>query len=166
MKTDQQKSALAYLPAHDWKKLLESSWATNYELIKQGNYDEIASFLRNFFRNEGISGFWGDRSMFQTFLSHDFGQDVNRAELLLQQFAAWKQYVPNVQLCELDAPRIGNPWVIIVTGAGLATTNDLRTQRRLRLAEMVHAPLKRARRTRRRREGSGTTLVAPIIQPM
>jgi putative sugar O-methyltransferase len=73
----------------------------------------MAQFLRNFFRNEGLSGFWGHSNMFQIFSRE---RSVKRADLMRQQFEAWREFFPDTDIKELEAPRIGNPWGYVIEG--------------------------------------------------
>ena len=110
MKRDQKQVARLFLPTHEWEKLLAEDLRGLG--VSSGRIDrtEITCFLRNFFRNEGISGVWGGTNMYDKFLNSSLGGDVTRACRMIDQLAAWRTHVPNAQLNELDAPRIGNPW--------------------------------------------------------
>jgi len=55
----QREVAAPYLPGADWKRLLESQWRRYDAAMERQNVDAAASLLRNFFRNEGLSEFWG-----------------------------------------------------------------------------------------------------------
>jgi putative sugar O-methyltransferase len=79
-------------------------------VIARGDAETLARLLRNFFRNEGISGFWGSDRMFQQFQNSDEHTTYHRAALMQAQFQAWKSSLPAASLEGLDAPRIGNPW--------------------------------------------------------
>jgi putative sugar O-methyltransferase len=74
----------------------------------------LARLLRNFFRNEGISGFWGCDRMFQQFRDADEAAAYHRAVQVMAQYRAWRQFLPDAAVGDLDAPRIGNPWGYIV----------------------------------------------------
>ena len=50
-----------YKPSHEWKRLLEAECGHYYDSLSSKDLAIVASFLRNFFRNEGVSGFWGAR---------------------------------------------------------------------------------------------------------
>jgi putative sugar O-methyltransferase len=100
----------------DWEKYLESQWRPYYKAIDNQDLSIIAPFLRNFFRNEGISGFWGGEQMFETFANLDKIEKLERANLMRKQFEAWRAASPNVSVEELNAPLIGNPWGYIVKG--------------------------------------------------
>jgi len=57
MTNDQRNTDSLYLPSHEWKRLLESQWIKHREAIVNHRYPELASLLRNLFRNESITGF-------------------------------------------------------------------------------------------------------------
>ena len=100
----------AYQPGAEWKKLLDSQWGSHREAIHHHEVAPIASFLRNFFRNEGLSGFWGGKMMFENFVS----SGANRAGKMQKQFDVWREVLPMEDIVELQAPRIGNPWGYLI----------------------------------------------------
>jgi putative sugar O-methyltransferase len=102
-----------YLPGAYWKELLESEWSRCYEAVARDDVKFMANFLRNFFRNEGLTGFWGAKKMFEVF---EQGRDVRRADLMRRQFEAWRAAFPKTDVKELEAPSIGNPWGYIIEG--------------------------------------------------
>ena len=102
-----------YIPGAYWKDLLDVQWVSCYEAIDRADVPFMAQFLRNFFRNEGLSGFWGHSDMFQIFSRE---RSVKRADLMRQQFEAWREFFPNTDVKELEAPRIGNPWGYMIEG--------------------------------------------------
>ena len=115
-KQRQSEISRLYLPGAEWKKILESQWSRYYPAINRQDLDVVAAFLRNFFRNEGVSGFWdGDRT-FDSFATLDGPASLARASMMRRQFEAWRTALPNVPVAELDAPRIGNPWGYILEG--------------------------------------------------
>jgi len=115
-KERQEQLAGPYLPGAEWKVLLESQWGTYREAIDRGDVSAVAALLRNFFRNEGISGFWGGSRMFEMFAALEGIQSLARADLMRRQFEAWRAAWPGVSVAELDAPRIGNPWGYLIEG--------------------------------------------------
>jgi putative sugar O-methyltransferase len=103
-------------PEADWERYLELHWSPYYQAINQKDLNVIAPFLRNFFRNEAISGFWGDDRIFESFVALDGIQRLERAHVMQRQFEAWRTALPKVPITELNAPRIGNPWGYIIEG--------------------------------------------------
>jgi putative sugar O-methyltransferase len=99
-----------YLPHPGWGGLLDREWRGWREVIARGDTAALAGLLRNFFRNEGLSGFWGSDRMFQIFRDAEENHLSHRPNMMLAQFRAWRRFLPDVPLEELDAPRIGNPW--------------------------------------------------------
>jgi len=110
MKRVQEGVAIPYLPSHGWKDSLEMEWAKYLEFINNRDSIKIGNFLRNFFRNEGITGLWGPANMYQNFVNSDYYSHILRVNLLMEQYVTWKQNFPGLPIEELDAPRIGNPW--------------------------------------------------------
>lgn len=102
----------AYQLSGGWKELLDSEWRSYRDAIARHEIEPVASFLRNFFRNEGLSGFWGNTKMFESFVARDDG----RAALMRRQLKAWRDALPSAEIAELEAPRIGNPWGYQVEG--------------------------------------------------
>jgi putative sugar O-methyltransferase len=105
-----------YLPGADWKKMLESEWGKYHEACRTENIAVIAPFLRNFFRNEGLSGFWGNDRMFELFAGCDGLSGLRRAHLMSMQFEAWRAELPSEPVSKLAAPKIGNPWGYVIEG--------------------------------------------------
>jgi len=99
-----------YLANQEWKRLLESEWHHYYDGLSRKDVSIVAPFLRNFFRNEGISGFWGGTKMFEVFRNLEGIAARRREEMMQKQFAVWRTEFPNTSLDELDVPKIGNPW--------------------------------------------------------
>lgn len=120
----QQKFApQPYLPGAGWKKLLELEWQGYRNAIAQKDVETVSHLFRNFFRNEGLSGFWGGENMFQAFCEETHfqveagkSQHVGRVDLFLTQYRAWRNEFPTLSLKELDAPRVGNPWGYSIDG--------------------------------------------------
>jgi putative sugar O-methyltransferase len=80
-------------------------------VYQKKNYEGIASFLRNFFRNEAITGLWSsDINVFQTFCNLGELAQLQRELLMKKHYLVWRNNLPSVDLKELDAPRVGNPW--------------------------------------------------------
>ena len=100
----------AYLPDHEWKRILEAEWQPYYKALSRRDVPTVAKFLRNFFRNEGISGFWGGTGVFEIWRKQK-GRDTRpRDEMMMRQFLVWRAAFPDTPLSELDTPKIGNPW--------------------------------------------------------
>jgi hypothetical protein len=106
----QSKVATHYLPSGRWRGFLESRLGTFYENMERNDYAAATSYYRNFFRNESVSGLWsGDVKVFESFCLDRDAQ--RRSELLMkEQYLIWRDTFPSVNLAELDAPRVGNPW--------------------------------------------------------
>lgn len=103
-------AAQAYLPAPGWGGLLDAEWRDWRDTIARGDTTTLAHLLRNFFRNEGISGFWGSDNMFKLFRDTEEDASSWRPATMMAQFRAWRRFRPEASLRDLDAPRIGNPW--------------------------------------------------------
>jgi len=112
MKLRQNYVSSPYLPGADWKKLLDSQWSS--VILNLNNLDVTATFLRNFFRNQGLSGFWGFDKMYQLFSLLNGSSSIGRARLMQEQFEVWRNEFPETLVKELDAPQIGNPWGYVV----------------------------------------------------
>jgi hypothetical protein len=113
----QREQTGPYLPGAQWKVILESQWRRYHNALDSDNTAATAALLRNFFRNEGLSGFWGGERMFEEFAALDGTQSLKRANLMRKQFEVWRAALPGVNVAELDAPHIGNPWGYIVERA-------------------------------------------------
>ncbi len=100
----------AYKVDHEWKRLLEAEWRRYNDAIARRDVASLAGLLRNFFRNEGISGFWGGTNMFEGFCSHGAWHARQRDDMMLRQFFVWRNAFPNTSFSELGAPGVGNPW--------------------------------------------------------
>jgi len=115
-KYQQFSATKPYAPGAGWKTLLESEWQRYRRSIEENDTDALAYLLRNFFRNEGLSGFWGETDMFGKFCKAEKRQRVFRAALMKEQYEAWRRLFPETSLAELNAPKIGNPWGYAVDG--------------------------------------------------
>jgi putative sugar O-methyltransferase len=111
---EQPSVAPPYLPGAGWAKLLAAEWRRYREAIDRGDVAALSGLLRDFFRNEGISGFWGADKMFEIFRNQE--GEPHRAHLMLKQYETWRSLCPTAAVAELAAPRIGNPWGYIVDG--------------------------------------------------
>lgn len=111
---EQPSVAPPYLPGAGWATLLAAEWHRYREAIDREDVAALAGLLRNFFRNEGISGFWGGGKMFEGFRDNE--GEPHRANLMLAQYQTWRDLCPTTGLAELAAPRIGNPWGYVVDG--------------------------------------------------
>ena len=109
-------SPAAYTPARDWKRILDTEWRDYRKDIEERDIGSLAKKLRNFFRNEALSGFWGDTNMFATFVSQKDPGRSARASLMFKQYSTWRELFPNVGLEALGAPSIGNPWGYSIDG--------------------------------------------------
>ena len=113
-KEAQKAVAAPYQPGAFWKILLEKEWKNPSTAISNNDHEAFSVFLRNFFRNEGLSGFWGEDQMFENFSNLDGMESKRRAGLLNQQFEVWRDAHPNASIDELEAPKIGNPWGYVI----------------------------------------------------
>lgn len=116
-KRAQAKVASPYQPGAGWKDLLENQWSRYIRAADQKDINTLADFLRNFFRNEGISGFWGGDRMFESFAGDSGVANVRRAFTMRRQFEAWREAMPDTPVEELELPPVGNPWGYVVEGA-------------------------------------------------
>ncbi len=116
MKDRQSTVPPAYLPAPAWGAILDAEWSEPRERIEAGDLAAFEVFLRNFFRNGGISGLWGSRRMFDDFATAPRRSDLERLALFMRQFEAWRREVPGGNLDDLDEARVGNPWGYDVDG--------------------------------------------------
>jgi len=104
-----------YAPGAYWKLLLDREWRNYNEVIDRGDTEQLAVLLRNFFRNEALSGFWGDTHMFEEFEA-TLDDDIRHATLL-RQFQTWRGLFPKTPLKDLEALKIGNPWGYSIEGS-------------------------------------------------
>lgn len=116
MKERQHTVAPAYLPAPAWASILDAEWSRPRGWLEKGELALFESFLRNFFREGGISGLWGAFRMFDDFVSIGRWDDLQRLRMFVKQFEAWHREVPVYTLDDLDQPRVGNPWGYDVDG--------------------------------------------------
>lgn len=116
MKRTQATVPPEYSPHETWGGLLEVEWAQARSAIEAQQWADFDAFLRNFFRNGGISGLWGSGSMFRKFIEADPWADMVRTAAFLRQFKAWQREALGGKLEDLDQPRVGNPcpsWIHI-----------------------------------------------------
>lgn len=117
MKARQSTVPPAYLPAPAWASVLDDEWSGPRGWLEAGDVTAFEGFLRNFFRNGGISGLWGNRRMFDDFASPPHcWSDLDRLAMFVKQFGAWRREVPGGDLDDLDEVRVGNPWGYDVDG--------------------------------------------------
>ena len=115
-KNKQNEVETPYKPGADWEKLLNSEWRLYKEAISKLDVDVMSQFLRNFFRNEGISGFWGSTDMFTNFCKSNEEMDLYRAEMMMKQYHVWKNLNSSTPIRNLEAPKVGNPWGYKIEG--------------------------------------------------
>jgi putative sugar O-methyltransferase len=100
-----------YRPSGVWEGFFDRRLGYFYQLISKREYENIAGFLRSFFRNEAISGLWrGEVNVFQAFCNLDEVAQSLRELAMKKQYLVWRRYLPSADPRELDAPRVGNPW--------------------------------------------------------
>jgi putative sugar O-methyltransferase len=100
----------AYQPGGSWEATLVNEWGHYQDALRRDDIREMAGYLRNFFRNEGISGLWGGGDVYDTFCRADRLAQLNRAHIMLDHYRVWRECCPLAAPEELDAPRVGNPW--------------------------------------------------------
>ena len=105
-----------YAPGAQWKIILDQDWSRVHAAIAKNDFATVAEFFRNFFRNEGLSGFWGGHDMFETFANEKGTTSIRRARVMQRQHQAWREALPGADIDELSAPPIGNPWGYVVEG--------------------------------------------------
>lgn len=115
-KEQQPVVARPYLPGAEWKIVLDTEWQVYRDAIARNDVKLLAHMLRNFFRNEALSGFWGPNHMFTSFCDLEGDARTSRSNLMMAQYEEWRSLFPTKPLEELDAPRIGNPWGYILGG--------------------------------------------------
>lgn len=116
MKDHQRRVPSVHIPASDWASVLDAEWAEPRKGLDAGDFGAFEAFLRNFFRDGGISGLWGGRGMFEEFRTAPPWKAQERLELFMRQFNTWRREVPGGNLDDLDQPRVGNPWGYDMSG--------------------------------------------------
>jgi putative sugar O-methyltransferase len=116
MKDRQNTVPADYLAAPTWASLLETEWSGPRKWLEADDFAAFEAFLRNFFRNGVISGFWDDRHMFDQFVAAPQSSDLKRLVMFLRQFETWRCEIPGGNLDDLDEARVGNPWGYDVDG--------------------------------------------------
>jgi putative sugar O-methyltransferase len=108
---DRQRSVPAeYQPDSGWAGFLGEQWPRYYQAATRQDIESMSHLLRNFFRNEGIAGLWGNEDMFGHFVSMNDREAAARKKMVVQQLEAWREALPHASVKELAAPGIGNPW--------------------------------------------------------
>jgi putative sugar O-methyltransferase len=107
----QPSIAIPYRPSGVWRDFLDPRLGYFYDIISKKDHESVAKYLRNFFRNQAISGLWsGEINVFQAFHNLDKLAQLQREHTMKEQYLVWRRNLPSVDLKELDAPRVGNPW--------------------------------------------------------
>jgi putative sugar O-methyltransferase len=113
-KKAQANVAEQYQPSGGWKNAFDDRLKKFYEYTTKGNYGGVADLLRNFFRTEAIAGLWGGSSIFRDFCtlssSHNRPARLYVEDLIKKHYLVWRKNLPSVDLKELDAPHVGNPF--------------------------------------------------------
>ena len=117
MKREQDGFPSAYIPAHEWRCLLEDQWKRPLQYTRDHDVAKMASFLRNFFRNEGLSGFWGQSNMFEQFQLKDSLWDLRGEYVMYLEMEVLNEFLPDWDVADLAAPEVGNPWGYKVRGS-------------------------------------------------
>lgn len=115
-KRQQSKVSQPYLPGAGWKQVLNTRWTGCNQAIARKDVDFVAALLRNFFRNEAISGLWGPHPMYENFSNPDQAISLRRARMMRDEFTVWRAALPQLPLEVLEAPRVGNPWGYRIDG--------------------------------------------------
>jgi putative sugar O-methyltransferase len=115
-KVHQKTVPQPYLPGAGWKQVLNNRWAGCNEAIARQDVNFVAALLRNFFRNEAISGLWGPHPMFENFSNPDQAISLRRARMMRDEFTVWRAALPQLPLAVLEAPHVGNPWGYTIDG--------------------------------------------------
>jgi len=118
-KKKQDSISSVYLPSNEWKKIVQSSWASYSEALANGDNDEMKGLLRNFFRNEGINGLWGYDRMFFNFSRLRGLSELRRMDIMIKQYKVWRNFSQKTPLKILEVPNIGNPWGYSIDGVRL-----------------------------------------------
>jgi len=108
--TQRRHAPSAYQPSGGWQDALTTRWQPFRDAFETKDVATLAKLFRGFFRNEGISGFWGGQNMFQIFADLHGIPEVERAGLMMEQIEAWRAQLPGASVAELEAPPIGDPW--------------------------------------------------------
>jgi len=118
-KKKQDSISSVYLPSNEWKKIVQSSWASYSGALANGDNDEMKGLLRNFFRNEGINGLWGYDRMFFNFSRLRGLSELRRMDIMIKQYKVWRNFSQKTPLKILEVPNIGNPWGYSIDGVRL-----------------------------------------------
>lgn len=116
LKDEQRTIATVYQPATGWASLLDAEWSDVVQSLKVGDSNNFDSFLRGFFRNGAISGLWGGRRMFESFVNDGRWSELSRLAQFVRQLEAWHREAPQCDLDDLDEARVGQPWGYDVEG--------------------------------------------------
>lgn len=106
-----------YLPGQDWSKQFKNNWGEYSDALYRKDINAMTILLRNFFRNDGISGLWGSNDMFNNFCNQSKYSSLISAEMMMKHYMVWKSLCPETSLSFLDAPKIGNPYGYLLDGA-------------------------------------------------
>lgn len=107
----QANVAKPYQPSGGWRDFLAERLKRFYEYASEENYEAIAHYLRNFFRNEAIAGLWSSSAnVFQDFCTLNKHARLYVENLIKKTYIVWRKNLPSVDLKELDAPHVGNPF--------------------------------------------------------
>lgn len=115
-KIKQQNVENYYLPGPAWSKQFNYKWNDYNNALSKTDVHTLSDLLRNFFRNEGISGLWGGDNMFSNFCSQGKFEELIHQDLMMQHYKIWKDLCPSVSLSTLNAPSIGNPYGYKIDG--------------------------------------------------
>jgi len=105
-----------YRPSGRWQNWFDPLWKRFYEYLPKENYEGVADLLRNFFRTEVVAGLFGGRSssVFQDFCALRYSRNklaqMYAEDLIKKHYLVWRKNLPSVDLKELDAPHVGNPF--------------------------------------------------------
>lgn len=118
-KKKQNTASEIYEPGPEWKKILELEWQRYRKSIENGEITKLSNLLRNFFRNEAISGIWGGTNMFENFCKADNHWNLKNSNTMFDHYLVWRDSFFDVPLSQLEFPKIGNPWGYLIEGVSL-----------------------------------------------
>jgi putative sugar O-methyltransferase len=116
MKAEQRHWPSAY-DAGWWGDFLCEQWRQPHSYVDRWDVAKMATFLRNFFRNQGISGFWAQTDLFNRFSASHSEYDLLDAFHIAGELKILAEYNLDWSAEKLDAPRVGNPWGYAYQGA-------------------------------------------------
>lgn len=117
MKQNQLSAPQWSMPARDWSATLENSWGPTYQMAKDNDSASFGGFLDFFFRNEGLTGFWGGSRMYRGFREADYFQCRELAAQMASHLRTLQHNYPGITAGDLTCPDVGSPWGWLVRGS-------------------------------------------------